>query len=59
MDKKLQDVRREVENLQRDEQTRLDREKKEALSRIQREVTVCIQILFQRWDTIGTHTLPT
>ena len=48
MDRKLGDIRREVENLQRDEQTRLEREKKEALSRIQREVTICIHSIISK-----------
>ena len=43
MDRKLQDIRREVEDLQRDEQTRLEREKKEALDKIHREVDCCLE----------------
>ncbi len=38
MERKLREIRDEVENLQNNEQTQINREKKEALARIKKEV---------------------
>lgn len=38
MERKLKDIREEVESLQKDEHTRLEREKKAVLERVKQEV---------------------
>ena len=39
MDRKLKEIKKEVEHLQKDEKTRLEKEKKDALAKIQNEVS--------------------
>ena len=39
MDRKLKEIKEEVEHLQKDEKTRLEKEKKDALTKIQNEVS--------------------
>ena len=39
MDRKLKEIKEEVEHLQKDEKTRLEKEKKDALAKIQNEVS--------------------
>ena len=55
MDSALQKVRREVETLQQDEQSRLDREKQTALDKIRREVMfdLCCPLIIHLQNSAG------
>ena len=56
MERELKEIRDEVESLQRDEHTRLEREKKVVLDRIKDEVwhvTLCFLVVFCRRAIYG------